>query len=80
MASELNLPKRVNMKCLFCGGETFEFEQKEEYAPEDIFKCATCGEENTHEGLLAVTKEDVLKTVSAEFENIIKKRLKKHFN
>ena len=69
---------QVKLKCVFCGGESFNI-PKGEYKPKpgEQIKCACCGKMNDYESLHQIAFNKGINTIKKDFNNEIKKTLKK---
>ncbi len=62
----MDLPESVTLKCLFCRGTQFEFDDEKEYEDDDLIRCASCNEMNLLGGLKQVAREEALELVKSQ--------------
>ena len=77
--TNLNIPEKISFKCLFCGSDKFKVQRARDGSIKkaEAYECSNCGEQNSYEGLLAVSKEEVIGIAKAEISKMVRGIFKK---
>jgi transposase-like protein len=75
---KMNLPEKVNLKCLFCGSSNFVVKKDDEgnIVEQETYECGDCGELNLYEGLIDVCNEETMEIVKQEMSKYVKNLFK----